>query len=155
MVCLSRSDELWICDQIIYELYLSLCWFLICMIWYPCKSLRVLGFVWRTRSMILAMGEVLGFGFIPCGDLSQWQKGQEGTHHVVAIMGKKMGFHHRFEIVHLHHVILIKALLCSYELNTLDACWIAVDVWSNSSRCRKYWSTCFRRDAYRYNHCLR
>ena len=27
-------------------------------------------------------------------------------------------------------------LLCSYELNTLDACWIAVDVWSNSSRCR-------------------
>ena len=23
-----------------------------------------------------------------------------------------------------------------YELNTLDACWIAVDVWSNSSRCR-------------------
>ena len=27
-------------------------------------------------------------------------------------------------------------LLRSYELNTLDACWIAVDVWSNSSRCR-------------------
>ena len=23
-----------------------------------------------------------------------------------------------------------------HELNTLDACWIAVDVWSNSSRCR-------------------
>ena len=23
-----------------------------------------------------------------------------------------------------------------YEHNTLDACWIAVDVWSNSSRCR-------------------
>ena len=37
----------------------------------------------------------------------------------------------------LHHVILLKALLCSYELNTLDACWIAVDVWSNSSRCRQ------------------
>ena len=31
---------------------------------------------------------------------------------------------------------LINALLCSFELNTLDACWIAVDVWSNSSRCR-------------------
>ena len=27
-------------------------------------------------------------------------------------------------------------LLCSYELNTLDPCWIAVNVWSNSSRCR-------------------
>ena len=24
-----------------------------------------------------------------------------------------------------------------YELNTLDACWTAVDVWSNSSRCRQ------------------
>ena len=40
------------------------------------------------------------------------------------------------EFIPLHHVILPKALLCSYELNTLDACWIAVDVWSNSSRCR-------------------
>ena len=32
------------------------------------------------------------------------------------------------EFIPLHHVILLKALLCSYELNTLDACWIAVDV---------------------------
>ena len=24
-----------------------------------------------------------------------------------------------------------------YELNTLNACWIAVNVWSNSSRCRQ------------------
>ena len=76
-------------------------------------------------------------------------------HRVVAIKGNKMGFYRRYEIVHLHHVILLKALLCSYELNTLDACWIAVDVWSNSSRCRKYRSTCFGRDAYRYNHCHR
>ena len=76
-------------------------------------------------------------------------------HRVVSFKGNKMGFHHRFEIVHLHHVILLKALLCSFGLNTLDACWIAVDVWSNSSRCRKYRSTCFGRDAYRYNHCHR
>src|SRR6187399_193242 len=41
-----------------------------------------------------------------------------------------------FEFIPLHHVILLKALLRSYELNTRDACWIAVDVWSNSSRCR-------------------
>ena len=32
-----------------------------------------------------------------------------------------------------HHVILPNVLLCSYELNTLDACRIAVDVWSNSN----------------------
>ena len=41
------------------------------------------------------------------------------------------------EFIPLHHVILPNALLCSYELNTLDACWIAIDVWSNSSRCRQ------------------
>ena len=40
------------------------------------------------------------------------------------------------EFIPLHHVILLKALLCSYGLNTLDACWIAVDVWSNVRRCR-------------------
>ena len=40
------------------------------------------------------------------------------------------------EFIPLHHVILPNAFLRSYELNTLDACWIAVDVWSNSSRCR-------------------
>ena len=40
------------------------------------------------------------------------------------------------EFIPLHHVILLNTLLCSYELNTLDACWIAVDVWSNGSRCR-------------------
>ena len=40
------------------------------------------------------------------------------------------------EFIPLHHVILPNELLYSYELNTLDACWIAVDVCSNSSRCR-------------------
>ena len=40
------------------------------------------------------------------------------------------------EFIPVHHVILLNTLLCSYELNTLDACWILVDVWSNSSRCR-------------------
>ena len=46
-------------------------------------------------------------------------------------------------------------LLRSYELNTLDACWIAVNVWSNSSRCRivSIYLThgC---DAYIHDHCL-
>ena len=46
------------------------------------------------------------------------------------------------EFIPLHHVILLKALLCFHELNTLDACWIAVDVWSNSS------------DSYIHDHCL-
>ena len=36
--------------------------------------------------------------------------------------------------------IMSSFLMCYsvlYELNTLDACWIAVEVWSNSSRCKK------------------
>ena len=41
------------------------------------------------------------------------------------------------DFIPLHHVIFPNVLLCSFELNTLDACWIAVDVWSNSSRCRQ------------------
>ncbi len=31
--------------------------------------------------------------------------------------------------------LMRSSVLC--DLNTLDACWIAVDVWSNSSRCRQ------------------
>ena len=82
------------------------------------------------------MGEVLSFGFnLAVLDPSD-RKGND-TYCIVSIDDNKMGFciilH---EFIPLHHVILLKALLCSYELNTLDACWIAVDVWSNSSRCR-------------------
>src|SRR5215216_3025611 len=58
-VCLSRSDELCIYDQLIYEYYLNL----ICMIWYLCISLQIIGLVWPTRLVFLAMGEVLSFGF--------------------------------------------------------------------------------------------
>ena len=52
----------------------------------------------------------------------------------------------------LHHVIFLNALLCSYDLNTLDACWIAVDcgvivVDAGTSR-----STCHGRDAYIHDH---
>ena len=82
------------------------------------------------------------------------RRGSEARIMLLPSRVKRWGFHHWFEIIPLHHVILLKALLCSFGLNTLDACWIAVDVWSNSSRCRKYRSTCFGRDAYRYNHCI-
>ena len=56
------------------------------------------------------------------------------------------------EFIPLHHVIFLNALLCSYELNTLDAgrsrsmCGvIVVDV----GRSR---STCYGRDAYIHDH---
>ena len=50
-------------NLIIYEYYLVLPWILICMIWYLCKSLRIIDLVWPIRLMFLAMGEVLSFGF--------------------------------------------------------------------------------------------
>ena len=62
------------------------------------------------------------------------------------------------EFIPLHHVILPNALLCSYELNTLDACWIVVDEWSNSSRCRiisiyLFWTWClYTWSSPRYTH---
>ena len=106
------------------------------MIGYLCKSLRIISLVWPTRLIFLAMGEVLSFGFnLAVLDPSD-RKGTD-TYCIVAIEDKNMGFISYFlEFIPLHHVILLEALLCSYELNTLDACWIAVDVWSNSSRCR-------------------
>ena len=46
--------------------------------------------------------------------------------------------------IFLHELILSTSCQRSYcitpflhELNTLDACWIVADVWSNSSRCRQ------------------
>ena len=57
---------------------------------------------------------------------------------IVATKVKKMGFIH---IAWVYFVYIMSSCLRRYsvlcELNTLDACWIAVDVWSNSSRCRQ------------------
>jgi len=83
------------------------------------------------------MGEVLSFGFNLAVFLPSDRKGCK-THIVLFPSRIKDGVYiilHEF--IPLHHIILLKALLRSYELNTLDACWIAVDVWSNSSRCRQ------------------
>ena len=88
------------------------------------------------------MGEVLSFGFNHAM-LDPSDSRGNNMYCIVASEDKKMGFISLLEFIPQHHVILPNALLCSYELNTLDACWIAVDVWSNSSRCRQesvYWS---------------
>ena len=56
---------------------------------------------------------------------------------IVVIKDKTMRFIH---IDWIYFVYIISSYLrrysVLYELNTLDAYWIAVDVWSNSSRCR-------------------
>ena len=55
-----------------------------------------------------------------------------------AIKDKTMAFIH---IDWVYFVYIMSSCLrrhsVLYELNTLDACWIAVDGWSNSSRCRQ------------------
>ena len=57
---------------------------------------------------------------------------------IIAIKSKMMGFIH---IDWIYFVYIMSSCLRRYsvfrELNTLDACWIAVDGWTNSSRCRQ------------------
>ena len=57
---------------------------------------------------------------------------------IVATKGKTMGFNH---IDWFYSIYIMSSCLkrysVRYELNTIDACWIAVDWWSNSSRCRQ------------------
>ena len=57
---------------------------------------------------------------------------------IVAIKGKMMGFIH---IDWVYFVYIMSSCLRRYsvchELDTIDACWIAIDWWSNSSRCRQ------------------
>ena len=107
------------------------------MIGYLCKSLRIISLVWPTRLIFLAMGEVLSFGFnLVVLDPSD-RKGTD-TYFIVAIEDKNMWFISYCMSLSLY--IMSSFLMrysVLYELNTLDACWIAVDVRSNSSRCRK------------------
>ena len=82
------------------------------------------------------MGVVLSFGF-NLAVLDPSDKKGNDTYCIVAIKDKKMGFIPYCLSLSLY--IMSSYLICYsvlYKLNTLDACWIAVDEWSNSSRCR-------------------
>ena len=149
-MCLLRPMNFGFMNKIIYEYYLVLLWILICMIWYLCKSLWIIGSIWPTRLIFLAIGEVLCFGFNLAVSFPSDSRGSKA--HIVLLPSriKRWGFHHIAELIPLHHVILLNVLLRSHELNTLDACRIAVDVWSNSSRlmsttqpssCRRCWTS--------------
>ena len=104
------------------------------MIWYLCKSLWIIDLVYPTRLIFLAIGEVLSFGFNLAVLDPNDRKGNDTYCKPSRI--KRWVYIILLEFIPLHHVILPNALLCSYELNTLDACWIVVDVWSNNNRCR-------------------
>ena len=136
-VCLLRSMKCGFMIKFIYEQYLNLLWILLCMIGYLCKSLRIISLVWPTRLIFLAMGEVLSFGFNLAVSFPSDSRGSKARMVLLPSRITRWFFSILHEFIPLHHVILLKALLCSYELNTLDACWIAFNVWSNSSRCRQ------------------
>ena len=122
------------------------------MIGYLCKSLRIISFVWPTRLIFLAMGEVLSFGFnLAVLDPSD-RKGND-TYCIVAIEDKKMGFISYCLSLSLY---IMSSFLMRYsvlhELNTLDAgrsrsmCGVIV---VDAGRRR---STCRGRDAYIHDH---
>ena len=61
------------------------------MIGYLCESLRIISLVWPTRLILLAMGEVLSFGF-NLAVLDPSDRRGTDTYSIVAIEDKKMGF---------------------------------------------------------------
>ena len=61
------------------------------MILYLCKSLRIIGLVWPTRLVFLAMREVLSFGFNLAVSFPSDSRGND-TYCIVAIEDKNMGF---------------------------------------------------------------
>ena len=92
------------------------------MISYLSKSLRVLGLVWPTRLVILAMGEVFCFGF-NLAVSSPSDKVAVARHvFIVSIEDKKMGFSSYCLSLSLY---IMSSYLMRYsvlhELNTLDA----------------------------------
>src|SRR3990170_1644417 len=98
--------------------------------------LRIFGLVRPTRSIFLPWEEVLCDGF----DLMVLNPSNRRGHDTYASLLLRITKWGLF----LHEYILSTSCHRSYcitpflhELNTLEACWIAIDVWSNSSRCRQ------------------
>ena len=82
------------------------------MIGYLCKSLRIMHLVWPTGLVVLAMGEVLSFGFDLAVSLPSDRRGSKA--HIVSLSSRitRCFFIILHETIPLHHVILLKALLC-------------------------------------------
>ena len=123
-------------------------WSLICMISYILVFLLwIFDLVRPTRSIFLTMGRGALWWVQSSGVLSQWQKGQQDTHVPLLLRITRWGLilHEYISSTSCHRSYCITLFL--HELNTLDAWWIVVDVWSNSSRCRqesvyKSWTWC-------------
>ena len=62
------------------------------MIGYLCKSLQIISLVWPTTLVVVAMGEVLSFGFNLAVSLPSDRKGCKARNCIVAIEDNNMGF---------------------------------------------------------------
>ena len=67
------------------------------------------------------MGEVLSFGFNLAVSFPSDSRGSKARIVLLPSRITRCFFIILHEFIPLHHVILLKALLCSYELSTLDA----------------------------------
>ena len=118
----------------IYEYYLILLWTLICTIFVASYFFsETLVWVGQLDWFFLQWEELLCDGF-DLAVLNLSDRRRHDTHVSLPLRIKRWG-------IFLHEYILSTSCHRSYcitsffhELNTLDACWIAVDVWSNSSR---------------------
>ena len=64
------------------------------MIGYLCKSLRIIGLVWPTRLIFLAMGEVISFGFNLVVFFHSDSRGSKARIVLLTSRIKIWGFHH-------------------------------------------------------------
>ena len=81
------------------------------MIGYLCKSLRIISLVWPTRLVVLAMGEVLSFGFDLVVSFPSDRRGSKAR--IVSLPSRITRWVFILhEFISLHNVILLKVLLC-------------------------------------------
>ena len=121
--------------KFIYEKYLNLLWILWCMIELSLQVSSNYRFGLATRLIFLVMGEVFSFGFNLAVSLPSDRRGSKACIVLLPSRITRWGFYHIAWIYpstscHLAYGVTL------FLFNTLDACWIAVDEWSNSSRCR-------------------
>ena len=83
------------------------------------------------------MGEVLCNGFNLAMSSPRDRRSSETRICIIAIKAKMAGFDHisLFYSVYIMSFCL-KFYFVYHELNAIEACWIVVDCWNNSSRCR-------------------
>ena len=112
----------------------------------------MISLVWPTRLIFLAMGEVLSFGFNLAVSFPSDSRGSKARIVLLPLRIKDGVYTILHKFIPLYHVLLLNVLLCSYELNTLDAgrsrsmCGVIV---VDAGRSR---STCCGRDAYIHDH---